>query len=118
MNSILLTIKKLLGISEGQTNFDTDIIIHINSVLMILTDMGVGPSDGYVIQDEFTTWEDFIPLEDNNLELVKTYIYLKVKLLFDPPLSSSVLSAMERSISEFEWRLSVKADKGSTETEV
>ena len=110
MSSILQTIKKMLGISEDQTNFDTDIIIHINSVLMTLTQLGVGPSEGFVIHDDYSSWDDFIPVDDKNFELVKSYMYLKVKLLFDPPLSSSVLSAMERSISEFEWRLNVKAE--------
>lgn len=112
MTSILKTIKKLLGIADDQTNFDVDLIVHINSVLMTLTQLGVGPEEGFVISDEYANWEDFIP-EDQNLELVKSYIYLKVRLLFDPPLSSSVLAAMERTISEFEWRLNVKADANS-----
>jgi hypothetical protein len=110
MDSILTSIKKLLGISEEETAFDTDIIIHINSVFMILTQMGVGPEEGFVILDEFAQWTDFIPEEGPNLELVKTYMYLKVRLLFDPPASSTVLASMERSISEFEWRLNVKAE--------
>ena len=110
MDSILTSIKKLLGIAEDQTHFDTDIIIHINSVFMILTQMGVGPEEGFVILDEFTRWTDFIPEEGPNLELVKTYIYLKVRLLFDPPASSTVLASMEKMINEFEWRLNVKAE--------
>lgn len=109
MTSILKTIKKLLGIADDQTNFDTDLIVHINSVFMTLNQLGVGPDEGFTIADEFANWEDFIPA-DTNLELVKTYVYLKVRLLFDPPLSSSVLSAMERMASEYEWRLNVKAE--------
>lgn len=109
MESILKTIKKLLGIADDQTNFDADIIVHINSVLMTLTQLGVGPEDGYIITDDFARWEDFIP-NGQNLEMVKSYVYLRVKLLFDPPLSSSVQQAMERTISEFEWRLNVKAE--------
>lgn len=110
MSSILQTIKKLLGISESQTNFDTDIIVHINSALSTLTDLGVGPSEGFMITDDYSSWEEFIPMDGKNFEMVKSYIYLRVKLLFDPPLSSSVLAAMERTISEFEWRLNVKAE--------
>lgn len=110
MESILISIKKLLGIPEDQTNFDTDIIIHINSVFMILTQMGVGPEEGFVIADNFPQWTDFIPDDGPNLELVKTYVYLKVRLLFDPPASSTVLASIEKLISEFEWRLHVKAE--------
>lgn len=109
MTSILKTIKKLLGVADDQTNFDVDLIVHINSVLMTLTQLGVGPEEGFIITDEFANWEDFIP-EGENLELIKSYMYLRVRLLFDPPLSSSVLSAMERTVSEFEWRLNVKAE--------
>lgn len=109
MTSILKTIKKLLGIPDDQTNFDVDLIVHINSVLMTLTQLGVGPEEGFVIADEYANWEDFIP-EDDRLDMVKSYMYLRVRLLFDPPLSSSVLAAMERTISEFEWRLNVKAE--------
>lgn len=110
VSSILQTIKKLLGISESQTNFDTDIIVHINSALSTLTDLGVGPSEGFMITDDYSSWEEFIPTDGKNFEMVKSYIYLRVKLLFDPPLSSSVLAAIERTISEFEWRLNVKAE--------
>lgn len=109
MTSILVTIKKMLGLDAEQKDFDTEIIMHINSVLMILAQMGVGPSRGIVIEDEFATWEQLIP-DGRNFELVKTYIYLKVKLIFDPPLSSSVLSSMERMISECEWRLNSRAE--------
>lgn len=109
MTSILKTIKKLLGIPDDQTNFDVDLIVHINSVLMTLNQIGVGPEEGFIIADEFANWEDFVS-EGEKLELIKSYIYLRVRLLFDPPLSSSVLAAMERTISEFEWRLNVKAE--------
>lgn len=108
MDSILKTIKKLLGISDEETHFDTDLIIHINSVFSILNQLGVGPSKSFQIQDEKETWDQFIE-DDTDFNDVKTYIYLKVKLLFDPPASSSVMSAMERQISELEWRLNVSA---------
>ena len=111
MESILTSIKKLLGIDEAYTHFDADIIMHINSVLMILTQLGVGPEEGFVIEDDTSTWINFIP-EANAAQLhaVKTYIYMKVKLMFDPPLSSAVIESMSRRIAEFEWRLNVAVD--------
>lgn len=109
MESILTSIKKLLGISEEYTHFDQDIIIHINSVFMILTQLGVGPSNGFFIKDKMICWEEYIS-DPAELQAVKTYMYMKVKLLFDPPTSSAVMEAFNRSISEFEWRLNVEAD--------
>ena len=109
MDSILTSIKKLLGIAEDYENFDQDLIIHINSVLSVLTQLGVGPSEGFSIEDENATWNDFIP-EDKRLSSIRSYVYMKVKLLFDPPLSSSVMESMNRMISEFEWRLNVAAE--------
>ena len=109
MDSILTSIKKLLGITKEYTHFDEDLIMHINSVLVVLTQLGVGPANGFFISDDSDTWDDF--LEDSvNVEMVKSYMYMKVKLLFDPPLSSSVIESMNRMISEFEWRLNVAAD--------
>ena len=112
MISILNTIKKLLGQTEVYDHFDTDIIVHINSAFSSLTQLGVGPQDGFFIKDETDLWTDFIQ-DDKRLEFVKTYIYLKVKLVFDPPLSSSVLDAMNRQINELEWRLNVAVDSGT-----
>jgi len=109
MDSILTSIKKLLGIAEDYEHFDQDLIIHINSVLSVLTQLGVGPSEGFSIEDENATWNDFIP-EDKRLSSIRSYVYMKVKLLFDPPLSSSVMESMNRMISEFEWRLNVAAE--------
>lgn len=114
MESILTSIKKLLGIEEEHEHFDPDIIMHINSVLMILTQLGVGPSEGFTIEDSSTTWNDFIP-DNQNLEAVKSYMHLKVKLLFDPPLSSVVMESMNRMINEFEWRLNVTAESVENE---
>lgn len=111
MESILTSIKKLLGIAEEDTNFDQDLIMHINSVFMILTQLGVGPSKGFSIKDENDVWSDFIP-EQSSLEAVKTYVYMKVRLMFDPPLSSAVEDAINRNISELEWRLNVGAENG------
>ena len=109
MESILTSIKKLLGITEEYTHFDSDIIMHINSVFMILNQLGVGPEKCFRITGSFEIWDDFI-LDEIDLESVKSYIYLKVKLLFDPPLSSSVSDSMNRMINEFEWRMNVAAE--------
>lgn len=109
MESILTSIKKLLGIAEEYTHYDSDIIMHVNSVFSILTQLGVGPSDGFMIEDNTAKWKDFIA-DDTKIEMVKSYMNLKVKLLFDPPLSSSVMEAMNRHISEFEWRLNAAVD--------
>lgn len=109
MESILTSIKKLLGIEEEYTQFDNDIIMHINSVFLNLTQLGVGPAEGFLIEDDTATWEDFIG-GSNQLQAVKSYMYLKVKLLFDPPLSSSVIESMNRMIAELEWRLNVAVD--------
>lgn len=106
MDSILTSIKKLLGITEEYRHFDGDLILHINSVLAILTQLGVGPEKGYSITNEFDKWTDFLP-NDPRLADVKSYVYLKVKLLFDPPISSAVAESTRRLIDELEWRISV-----------
>lgn len=109
MDSILTSIKKLLGITEEYENFDRDIIMHINSAFMILNQLGVGPKSGFSINDKSSTWDEFVP-ESSNLEAVKTYVHLKVKLMFDPPLSSTVIEAIKSQINELEWRLNVSVD--------
>ena len=109
MESILTSIKKMLGITEEYEHFDSDLIMHINSVLAILTQIGVGPSTGFSISDKYAKWADFI--EDNSrLEFVKSYVYLKVKLLFDPPTSTAVAEANKRLCDELEWRISTTVD--------
>lgn len=111
MESILTSIKKLLGIEKDYTHFDADIIIHINSVFMILTQLGVGPSEGFTIMDDSSTWDEFLQDSDLvKLSSVKSYVYLKVRLLFDPPSSSAVIESTNRLISELEWRLNVAAE--------
>jgi hypothetical protein len=114
MESILTSIKKLLGITEEYDHFDPDIIMHINSVFMVLTQLGVGPSEGFRIEDELTTWDDFISTDDLRFEAVKSYMHMRVKLLFDPPLSNAVIESMNKMINEFEWRLNVAADPPQT----
>lgn len=110
MESILTSIKKLLGIAKEYEHFDPDIIMHINSVFMTLTQLGVGPSEGFYIEDDEAVWTDFVP-DINQLQAVKTYMYLKVRLLFDPSsLGSATLAAYERQIQEYEWRLKVAVE--------
>ena len=109
MESILTSIKKLLGISEDDTSFDPDIIMHINSVFMVLRQLGVGPVEGFSIEGEDSVWSDY--LSDNALiQSVKTYMYMKVRLIFDPPTNSAMIDSMNRLIDEFEWRLNVAAE--------
>lgn len=108
--SILTSIKKLLGIDENYTHFDPDLIMHINSVFSILTQLGVGPPNGFSITGSSEKWDSFVSKESNNFSLVKSYIHLKVKLLFDPPLSSAVIESINKQVSEFEWRLNVAAE--------
>lgn len=107
--SILDSIKKLLGIPSEVTEFDTDILIHINSVFSILTQLGVGPSSGFSIEDSSSEWSDFIG-DDARLSDVKSFVYLKTRLLFDPPASSAAMDAMNRMVSELEWRINVSVD--------
>lgn len=109
--SILITIKKLLGITEEYEHFDADIIMHINSVFMILMQLGVGPAEGFTISDATAVWGDFLT-SSKQLEAVKSYVYLRVKQLFDPPTSGTVSQATENLISELAFRLNVEVDPG------
>jgi len=108
-DSILESIKKLLGLPPSYTNFDQDIIIHINTYLGVLNQMGVGKT-GFHIEDDSETWEDFLEGHTASLYEVKTYVYLRVKMVFDPPSSSLVSEAMSKNIDELGWRLNVKVD--------
>ena len=119
MESVLTSIKKTLGIVEEYTHFDADLIMHINSVLSILNQIGVGPSEGFSIEDKEDAWTDFIP-QSPKLEFVKSYVYMKVKLLFDPPISSAAIDSINRLISELEWRILVATDpvNGKREEEI
>lgn len=109
MDSILISIKKMIGPTEDYSYFDPDLIMHINSVFTVLNQLGVGPETGFSISDEHAVWSDFLP-SGTQIEMVKSYIYLKVKLIFDPPQSSAVMEAMKNQIAEFEWRLNVAVD--------
>lgn len=116
MDSILNSVKKALGIAADQTHFDSVLLANINSVFTILTQLGVGPAEGFSITDEYTTWDMFIQ-NSQNIESVRTYMNMKVKLLFDPPLSATHMEAMNRMISEFEFRLNVAVESVSSDSE-
>lgn len=105
--SILRNTKKILGIAIDDDSFDTDIVLQINAAFSILSQMGIGPRGGFSIEDEEAQWEDFILTNDPTvLDLVKTCIFLRVRLVFDPPGTSFQLNALERQLTEHEWRLS------------
>ena len=108
--SILKSTKKVLGLGEDYTVFDPDVIMHINASFSILNQLGVGLDTGTVIEDERALWDD-LNIPDKQLSLVKTYVYLKVRLLFDPPGTSYLIEAANNQIKEYEWRLMVFADE-------
>lgn len=108
--SILNSIKQLLGMTEDYSPFDNELILHINSVFMILHNLGVGPDTPYKIVDSTNTWDEFTESKET-IEAVKTYVYLKTRLIFDPPTSSIVLESYNSIISELEWRLNVIDNK-------
>lgn len=115
MESILTSIKQLLGISEEDTSFDTDIIIHINSVFRILKRVGVGPINGFSIKDSTAVWDEYIEDSGNDIEDVKSYMYLRVKLLFDAEsLSSTYVALVKEQIAELEWQLNIECDTETT----
>lgn len=109
-DSILWTIKKLLGPSGDYDYFDTDIIIHINTALARLTQLGIGPPGGFRIIGEGETWSEFMG-DDPRLDPAKTLVYLKVKKVFDPTLSSAVKQAFDEAIAEIEWTLNNDAEE-------
>lgn len=108
-DSILMTIRKLVCGDPYADHFDTDLLIHINACFSILNQLGVGPESGFVVTDETQSWSSYIA-DNYILNMVKTYVTLKVKKIFDPPLTSSVLEAMDKEISQLEWRLNVAVD--------
>ena len=113
MDSILASVKKILGITEDYEHFDADIIMHINSVFLILRQMGVGPETPFRIEDETAVWTDFTT-DIAQIEMVKTYMGLKVRMIFDPPAQGSVAEAYKAQIAECEWRLNVECDPPKT----
>lgn len=110
--SILNSIKKVLGVAESDTSFDTDIILHTNSIFSVLTQVGIGPATGFMIEDATTTWDAFL-MDDDRLNMAKSLVYLRVRLLFDPPTTGFVITSMEKNIAELEWRLNVQREEES-----
>lgn len=108
--SILISIKKLLNIDDDDMAFDTDITILINNEFMTLQQLGIGPEEGFSINEGETTWSDF-STDTTLLETVKAFIYMKVRMIFDPPASSVVADAFNSRIHELEWRLNVQAER-------
>lgn len=108
-NSILISTKKVLGLDASYTVFDLDVIMHINAAFSILNQLGVGPVGGFSIEDEEAVWTDFVllPGSEISIHLVKTYVQLKARMLFDPPTTSFLIEAMTKQINEYEWRLNV-----------
>lgn len=109
-DSILLSVKKMLGLDADNTDFDADILMHINSVLAILQQLAIGPEDGYYVEGAEETWADYLGTESAHLNMVKSYMAAKVRILFDPPVSSAVMESLNRICSEFEWRANVAAE--------
>ncbi len=104
-DSILTSTKKILGLEDNYTAFDVDVMMHINSVFTTLSQLGIGPVNGFMIEDAEAVWEDFFGV-DLNFNSVKTYVYLRVRMLFDPPATSYHIVAIKEQIQELEWRLS------------
>lgn len=116
MESILTSIKVMLGITAECTDFDGPIIAHINTALMPLRQNGIGPETGFMVTNEMDTWNSFLgEWGVENLQAVKTYVYCKVKMIFDPPQSSTHLEALKSTVAELEWRLNVQVDINNEE---
>lgn len=111
-DSILTSVKKVLGIPSYYDHFDRDILLHLNTVMSILNQLGVGPEEGFIVEDDSTTWSDLFDgdIDTNKMMYVKSYVCLRVRLLFDPPTSSGAIDAIERQMRELEWRITVTRD--------
>ena len=109
--SILNTTKKILGLPAEDESFDLDVITAINSAFSTITDLGVGPEEGFVIEDDEAVWGDLDPdLSQVQLSQIKTYVYLSVRLIFDPPQTSFAITALEKQLVEHQWRLNVRRE--------
>lgn len=110
--SILTSTKKVLGLAADYTAFDEDVMIHINSAFSTLTQLGIGPSTGFMIEDRTSDWSEFVDMEsDPQFNSIKSYVFLKTKMLFDPPQTSFVIDALNKQIEELEWRLNVHREE-------
>lgn len=119
MESILTSIKKRLGYSEDDKIFDPEIVMDINTVFFDLNRLGVGPSEGFFIEDDTSTWTDFIPNDTKSLvrEAIKTYIYLQVKLLFDPPSGTAHIESINRRIQQLEYTINGAVEYAANNSE-
>lgn len=108
--SILLTIKKMLGIAEEYHAFDIDIVVNINAVFLTLNQLAIGPNNPFAISDDSQVWSDFLDNQEDILQGVQTYVYQRVRLMFDPPTNSFLVDSMKKQIEEFEWRFNVQAE--------
>lgn len=113
MDSILTSVKKLIGIDKEDTAFDPDVIMHINSSFLVLSQLGVGPDEGFYINDDTAVWTDFVSNNMLLLNYVKTFVYLKAKLVFDPPSSSIAVQSMQEMVKEHEWRIVHENEKNT-----
>jgi len=111
MESILNSVKKIVNVSLEDDSFDQDLIIYTNTILAVLTQMGVGPVEGFVITGEEETWDDFVG-DDIRIQLIKTYVGLRVRMMFDPPTNSSAVQAFDNSIQETQWRIYAMTNYG------
>lgn len=109
-DSILTSVKKALGLAEAYTAFDVDILLHINSAFSTLYQLGLGPEDGFSIEDKTPTWSAFLGT-DKRLNLVKQWMYLSVRLVFDPPATSFTIDAFKKQLEELTWRISVRREE-------
>ena len=105
--SILISVKKVLGIAPEYTAFDEDILMHINTALSTLTQLGIGPAAGYTVDGTDDDWDDLFGATEHPLNAIKSYIFLRVRMLFDPPQTSYLIDAMTRQVNELEWRLNI-----------
>lgn len=109
-DSILTSVKKMLGLPAEYTPFDPDLIMHINTVFFILNQIGIGPKETFSISDASTTWDEFTVANRTKIESIKTYMAARVKLIFDPPQQTTLKEASEKVVDELEWRLRMEAE--------
>lgn len=108
-SSIMDDVKHMLGLLPAETAFDSDVMIHVNTIFTTLHQLGVGSDEGFMIEDNSTQWDEFIT--DDRLNGIKSYMFLRAKLLFDPPQVGFVIASMDRQIAELEWRIRLEAEE-------
>ncbi len=109
-DSILEDAKKMLGIEMDYKAFDAELLLHINSIFVILNQLGIGPPSGFIVEDEESNWVDFTGPTRKDLNLIKSYVFLRLRLMFDPPANSFLVSSITEQVKEFEWRLNVQVE--------